>query len=273
MSVESYGSRAWEIDDHDANHLDSTTDTTPDSYEFSSFGGETGSKDAAEEEEKGVDQGLAKRAGKLKDKIEFGRFVYEWQGNQFLLYVAEYWIGSYDLVRHHYVLFPRSLESEEGREYVGKGSSEVVVDKLIAAAAKYGEKVEDEIWVYDRGYWGKSRRLWEGVRNCRWEDVVLDDGVKERVRGDVEGFFGRREEYNGLGVPWKVSLIFNYSLSLFVFLLLLPFLSFPSSCLILVLFAFFGGEVGFVLAKVENLWHWFMPLLLCHFLFLILSNT
>ncbi|KAL9126694.1 MAG: hypothetical protein Q9217_004291 [Psora testacea] len=145
--------------------------------------------------------------GRLRDKVEFGRYRYSWRGEQFLIYAVGYWVSVYDFVKHHYVLYPRAREDEQADN---DHEPSTVVDQLIAEAARQKEKVgAEEVWVYDRGYWGKSRRLWEGVRECKWEDVVLDQTMKEKVRGDVEGFFDRESEYKGLAVPWKRGLIFH----------------------------------------------------------------
>ncbi|KAL9633014.1 MAG: hypothetical protein Q9164_004950, partial [Protoblastenia rupestris] len=97
--------------------------------------------------------------GHLQDVIEFGRYRYVWQDKQFWVYVVEYETGEYDSVKDRYVLYPRSPE-----DCFDNHRRSRAVDELIAAAAKQRERVEEEVWVYDRGYWGKSRRLWENLR-------------------------------------------------------------------------------------------------------------
>lgn len=140
----------------------------------------------------------AKGAGRLKYKVEFGKYNYRWKDRDFLVYVADYWEFEYSQVQTHYILYPRS----EGDVIDGQSQ---VVDKLITAASQHLSKIENEIWVYDRGYWKKSRTLWENVQACNWEDVILSSEMKDQLISDIEGFFDRKDDYKSFAVPWKVS--------------------------------------------------------------------
>ena len=78
------------------------------------------------------------------------------------------------------------------------------IDGLIMAAQQHQSKITgNEIWVFDKGYWRKSGRLWQSVQACRWADVILDEEVKQCLRDDVEGFFDRAGQYAAYAVPWK----------------------------------------------------------------------
>ncbi|KAL9098097.1 MAG: hypothetical protein Q9163_006176, partial [Psora crenata] len=144
----------------------------------------------------------------LKHKIDLGRYRYEFQGERFWVYAIRYWIGEWEFVKDEYILY--APPEDAGSPLVTGDGGLRVVDDLIAAAGRHKNRVgAEEIWVYDRGYWGKSGRLWEGVRGMRWEDVVLDEGMKERVRADVEGFFAREGDYARFAVPWKRGVIFH----------------------------------------------------------------
>ena len=138
-----------------------------------------------------------KGVGRLKYKVEFGKYNYRWKNRDFHVYVADYWESEYSKVQSHYVLYPRSKED------VKDGQSQMV-DKLITAAAQHLSEIDDEIWVYDRGYWRKNHRLWKNVRACDWEDVILSGEMKSQLITDIEGFFDRKEDYKSFGVPWKV---------------------------------------------------------------------
>ena len=65
--------------------------------------------------------------------------------------------------------------------------------------------LEGQLWVFDRGYWAKNRTLWENVQSAQWDNVILGEEVKKRLREDVEDFFDREQDYKGFAVPWKVS--------------------------------------------------------------------
>lgn len=140
----------------------------------------------------------AQGAGHLKYKVEFGKYNYRWKARDFLVYVANYWESENARVQNHYILYPRS----EGDIINGQSQ---VVDKLITAASQHLSKIDNEIWVYDRGYWRKNRKLWENVQACNWEDVILASEMKDQLISDIEGFFDRKDDYKSFAVPWKVS--------------------------------------------------------------------
>lgn len=136
--------------------------------------------------------------GRLKDEVEFGRYSYRWKDFSFQVYVACFWESEYSQAQNHYIIYPRSPEDvEDGRS--------AVVDKLITAAAQHVSKIDEEIWVYDRGYWRKNSTLWKNVQSCKWDNVILNREMKLQLISDIEGFYDRKDDYNSFAVPWKVS--------------------------------------------------------------------
>ena len=114
------------------------------------------------------------------------------------MYELSYCEWGYLDVELLYVLYPKAdANLVEGRSKV--------IDDLIMAAAMHEHKIDNEIWVYDKGYWKKNRKLWKSVQACRWNQVILDEAMKANLIADVEGFFDREEDYRSFGVPWKVS--------------------------------------------------------------------
>ena len=77
-------------------------------------------------------------AGRLKYKVEFGRYNYRWKDLHFLVYVAKYWESEYSQVQNHYILYPRSQGD------VIDGQSQMV-DKLIVAASRHLSEIDEEI--------------------------------------------------------------------------------------------------------------------------------
>ena len=139
-----------------------------------------------------------KETGRLKDKVEFGRYKYRWKDQDFQVYVADYWESAYSQVTNHYILYPRS----QGDVINGRSQT---VDSLITAATQRLSEIKEEIWVYDRGYWRKNHKLWKNVQGCKWENVILNNELKLQLISDIEGFFDRKEDYASFAVPWKVS--------------------------------------------------------------------
>ena len=78
-------------------------------------------------------------AGRLKYKVEFGRYNYHWKNLHFLVYFADRWESAYSQVRNHYILYPRS----EGDVIDGQSQ---MVDKLIMDASQHLSQIDEEIW-------------------------------------------------------------------------------------------------------------------------------
>ena len=126
-----------------------------------------------------------KEIGLLKDEVDFGRYKYRWEEQDFLVYAARYYERGYNYVDNHYVLYPREdADMESGRSKI--------VDELIIAAAEHRSKTDDQIWLYDKGHWSKSHKLWESVQGCKWEDVILNQDMKAALMSDIEGFLTNR---------------------------------------------------------------------------------
>lgn len=143
-----------------------------------------------------TDPDEVKLTGPWKDAVEFGKYDYQWNGHDFVVYAASYWHGDF-FQNSFYILYPRiSGDIQDGRSQI--------VDELIKTAAQEKPKVEDEIWVYDGGYWKKSRKLWESVSGCKWDDVILQKEVKHQLLHEIEGFFDQQRDYQSFAVPWKV---------------------------------------------------------------------
>ena len=76
---------------------------------------------------------------------------------------------------------------------------------LLLAAGLWQDQLHDEIWVFDRGFWNKSRDLWVEIQKADWADVILEDDFKQTLKKDVYGFFKSEAVYKELAIPWKVS--------------------------------------------------------------------
>ena len=133
--------------------------------------------------------------GVLDDRIQFGKYLYSWQGHEFVLYVISGRDGQ---------SYPQ-LCTIVNQYIIG---TETIVDNLILAAGLYTTTLHDQIWVFDRGSWQKDRILWESIQKSRWEDVILDEDVKESLIKDVHRFFDSRDVYEKLRVTWKRGIIF-----------------------------------------------------------------
>ena len=140
--------------------------------------------------------------GLISAQLIFGKFLYRWKpaGGQeiedFIVYIVNGRDGgsNYPAVVNHYIL------SEPSKKHV--------LDELLLSSGMWLQELRGEIWMFDQGYWQKSAELWNSVKNASWDDVILDEDMKQNIRADIEGFFSARESYTKLKVPWKRGIIF-----------------------------------------------------------------
>lgn len=130
--------------------------------------------------------------GFLYDSVLFGKFMYKWDGKEYILYNI---VGSDGGIKvsMSYLL----------------GSTRFTNDELMMAACAWQNSVHDSVLVFDRGYWQYSSELWQSVLKASWEDVILDAVMKKSIVGEVSKFFNSRDRYKKLGVPWKRGIIFH----------------------------------------------------------------
>ena len=148
-----------------------------------------------------LDTSLTFYAGREKDSLverveqprdldynaEFGRLNCAWRDCEFYIYKGEYWQNDWECISNHYILCPRddSCKEETSR----------LADDLIVAALQHKAKVDDEVWVFD-SHWKRSGKLWKSVKDSTWDDVILNQELKEELIKDVTSFFDREEAYS-----------------------------------------------------------------------------
>ena len=133
--------------------------------------------------------------GALLESVSFGKFLYKWGEEEFILYVVNGRDGTsaYPTIINNYVLATDTHK----------------VDSLVLAAGKWANELHEEVWVYDRGFWQKNAELFDSVRKATWDSVILDPGMKQALIDDHTSFFDSRETYENLQVPWKRGIIYH----------------------------------------------------------------
>jgi hypothetical protein len=142
----------------------------------------------------------AKEEGSFSNQIKFGRYLYKWEDQEYLVYLVD-GISSGHWCSHYYILCEACQEDE-------KSMSSKATDRLMYAAASWAMESQDEILVFNHGRWEKDKELFKSVKSTSWEDVILEQQMKTSLMKDVEGFFDAKEIYKDLNVPWKVRDIF-----------------------------------------------------------------
>jgi transitional endoplasmic reticulum ATPase len=131
--------------------------------------------------------------GGLFDQVLFGKYRYAWKDHEFILYLVDGRDGNLlSLVRNNYII-----------------GDEAAANQLILEVGSFATSLHNEIWVFDRGFWGKDSELWKSVSDASWDDVILDAEMKQALVDDVTRFFDSRPTYASLRVPWKRGIIFH----------------------------------------------------------------
>lgn len=133
--------------------------------------------------------------GLILQEVLFDKFLYKWNGQEYLVYIVDGREGIVGAYPQGQLIFILSV-------------SEQLTQGLIHAAGKWTNDLHEEIWVYDSGYWQKSKALYDSIRNASWDSVIMDPERKKAVIDDHMRFFDSRQDYERLKVPWKRGLIY-----------------------------------------------------------------
>ncbi|KAF3033097.1 hypothetical protein E8E12_004668 [Didymella heteroderae] len=127
-----------------------------------------------------VGEGIEKKMhpGTLTDDFRFARFQYIWDDNEFLVYYVVWQEMLSQPTKLFFILHQRS------NSHIIDGHCQET-DSLLLAAGKWTSQLHDEIFVFDNGYWDKSKELWKS------------------------GFFDNQELYKQFAVPWKRGVILH----------------------------------------------------------------
>ncbi|KAF4575048.1 hypothetical protein EYR36_006404 [Pleurotus pulmonarius] len=131
--------------------------------------------------------------GVVADSVEIGTFKVTWEGLEFIVYITQWPLGFGN--RTEYFILHEGTE-EPARQ-------------MLTKVGIWEDQLHDEIWVFNQGFWQKSRGLWEEVQKANWEDVILKEEFKKALKKDVYGFFSSQEVYRQLAIPWKRGLIMH----------------------------------------------------------------
>ncbi|KAJ4176477.1 hypothetical protein NW767_015431 [Fusarium falciforme] len=133
--------------------------------------------------------------GYLGETVIFGKFLYQWEGEEFIIYLVDGRDGSepYPEVKNYYILTANAYEA----------------DQLVLAVGSWGSDLHNQVWVFDQGLFEKDRELWESAQKSTWDAVILDEDMKKSLINDHISFFESRQTYAGLGVPGKRGIIYH----------------------------------------------------------------
>lgn len=131
--------------------------------------------------------------GSLAASCSFGKFHYNWQDHDFIMYQAETFAEPYGAAVEFFLLGPDELTS----------------NALLRAAGLWNSQIRGVVLVFDGGFWTRSRELYESVMRASWDAVILDKDMKKALIDDHVSFFRSQDTYKRLQVPWKRGVIYH----------------------------------------------------------------
>ncbi|KZT72531.1 P-loop containing nucleoside triphosphate hydrolase protein [Daedalea quercina L-15889] len=136
---------------------------------------------------------LARRTGQgtLLDSVYYGSFRVAYDKHDYILYTIRYPVG-----------LGQSIQS-----FLVHAGPEEHARALILAAGTWGNQLHQEIYVFNQGFWRKDHNLWTEVQKANWNDVILKEDFKDKLRKDINGFFESETLYKSLAIPWKRGMI------------------------------------------------------------------
>jgi len=96
---------------------------------------------------------------------------------------------------------------DQTRWYV-LGPTQADTRALFEAVAEWTAEVRGEVLVFDGGCWRKDKDLFESIQGSSWDNLVLEGGLKEEIRTDLDTFFESKDLYTRYGIPWKRGVLF-----------------------------------------------------------------
>lgn len=88
------------------------------------------------------------------------------------------------------------------------GSSRDVADAFILDVERKTNDPGDSILVFRNGRWNHSKELYESVQKTSFDDLILEDTLKESIQSDFRQFLSAREQYEELGLAWRRGALF-----------------------------------------------------------------
>ena len=153
--------------------------------------------------------------GTLTDSIKFGKFLLNYDGKEFVVFIADTRDGSKYSSEVNRLMARISLTCLLADPYPTPtmqyvlSSSVDATNTLLVQAGVWTNELHDEIWVFDQGYWQKSSELYESIKKASWDDVILNSKQKNAMINDVDNFYNSQDTYKRLNIPWKRGVIYH----------------------------------------------------------------
>lgn len=122
---------------------------------------------------------------------ENANFEVIWQGHKFDVLLLS-WNEGYCKIRYYWIL----------------ADNKEVAESFFTAVCNWNSEIRDEVLVFEDGYWAKNPDLFQAIKSATFDNLILEDALKQDIQDDLNNFFASRETYETYGVPWKRGILF-----------------------------------------------------------------
>jgi hypothetical protein len=96
----------------------------------------------------------------------------------------------------------------DGTRWYVVGDDVSATEAYVRDVCKFATQVQGEILVFNGGCWTKSRELADAIAGVSFDDLILGEELRTRVRTDFEDFLAAKARYEQWGIPWKRGALF-----------------------------------------------------------------
>lgn len=123
--------------------------------------------------------------------LENGWTEVEWDGQRFEIISAS-WTELYHRHFRHWIVADERATAE----------------RFLNSVCEWCHEVRGQVLVFQGGCWEKSGELYTAIGAARFDNLVLQGNLKERIQQDFLQFLAARATYEEYGVPWKRGVLF-----------------------------------------------------------------
>ncbi|HKE58464.1 MAG TPA: AAA family ATPase [Pyrinomonadaceae bacterium] len=131
------------------------------------------------------------RGKKQKQRLQNSWLNILWRGKLLEVLLLTWAVGYYR-VRHHWIV----------------ADDRQLAEDFFDAVCEWSGEVRGEILVYQDGYFEKNKDLFDSIKSATFDNLVLEESLREEIRRDFSQFFASREVYERYQIPWKRGAVF-----------------------------------------------------------------
>lgn len=87
------------------------------------------------------------------------------------------------------------------------GRSLGTLAEFVTAVSAFADGIHNVVHVFEGDCWSSDPELYSDIQNSSLDNIVLPDGMTERIRDDIQHWLSSQELYESHGIPWKRGII------------------------------------------------------------------